>query len=175
MTPASLHPGHRSRQGFTVVAMLFILVVLAALGAAIATLSQRQHQGFASELAASRAYQAAFAGLEWGSLQMLQASGGPACFATTTLSFGGSTPALADFTVTVSCTRTPSSGTVADGSNSYVFYQLTANACNSPLNGACPPPTTSTPPTGYVERQLTRNLSRCAATSTTSSASAFAC
>ena len=47
------------------VSALFVLVVLAALGAALAKISQRQQLGSAAEIDAARAYQSARAGLEW--------------------------------------------------------------------------------------------------------------
>lgn len=143
------------------VSVLFILVVLAALGAAMAQFSQRQHLGSAAELNAARAYQAAFAGLEWGSFQVLRnppplagqpgSANAPACFGGTNLSPGGG---LADFVVTVSCTR--STGT--DGANTLVFYQLVANACNAPTGGACP--TSGSRQPSYAERQLSRTVVR---------------
>ena len=89
-------------RGFTMMSMLFILVVLAALGTAHAALSQRQQLGSEGELAAAKAYQAAFAGLEWGSQQLLRATGQPACFATRSFALPDQ---LADFTVTVSWTE----------------------------------------------------------------------
>lgn len=147
------------RRGFTMMAMLFILVALAALGAALASLSMRQHMGSASELGASRAYQAAFAGLEWASFQVLRnpapPAAAPACFANTDLALPDG---LAGFTVSVRCTRTPPAGTVSDGATDMAFYDVVATACNMPTGGACPNAATSEP--AYVERQLTRRLVR---------------
>ncbi len=142
-------------RGFTMMSMLFILVVLAALGAALASLSQRQQLGSAGELAAAKAYQAAFAGLEWGSHQVLRATGQPACFATRSFTLPDR---LSDFTVTVTCTRTPASGTVTDGDESLAFYTLLATACNIPAASACPNGGTAEPT--YAERQLSRSLSK---------------
>lgn len=141
--------------GFTLMSMLFILVVLAALGTALAALSQRQQLGSAGELAAAKAYQAAFAGLEWGSHQVLRPASQPGCFATRSFTLPDQ---LAGYTVTVTCTRTPSSGTVTDGDQSLAFYTLVATACNIAASGACPNTGTAEP--AYVERQLTRGLSR---------------
>ncbi|MCF8204383.1 MAG: hypothetical protein K9J82_04855 [Methylotenera sp.] len=141
------------RHGFTMMSMLFILVVLAALGTALAALSQRQQLGSAGELAAAKAYQAAFAGLEWGSVQILRSAGKPACFATRSFVLPDQ---LSDFTVTVSCTRTPGSGTVTDGDEDLAFYTLLATACNITSNGSCPNGSTTEP--AYTERQLTRSL-----------------
>ena len=89
--------------GFTLVSMLFILVVLAALGTALAKISQRQQLGSAAEIEAARAFQSAKAGLEWGVFQVLRnpppPAGAPACFTGTSFNPPGS---LSGFTVTVS-------------------------------------------------------------------------
>jgi MSHA biogenesis protein MshP len=132
--------------------MLFILVVLAALGVALTSLSQRQQLGSAGELASSKAYQGAYAGLEWGSFQVMTGASAPSCFATKNIALPDQ---LAGYTVTVACTR--STGT--DGASSLTFYQVTATACNIPdAGGACPNAGTAEP--AYAERQLTRSLSR---------------
>lgn len=145
-------------RGFTLVSALFVLVVLAALGATLAQVSLRQQLGSASEIEAARAYQAARAGLEWASFQVLRnpapPAAAPACFGTTSFVPAG----LASFTVTVSCTRTPSSGTLSDGAATLAFFQLVANACNAPSGGACP--AGGTPQPTYVERQLVRTVVR---------------
>ena len=136
--------------------MLFILVALAALGVALASLSQRQQMGSAGELAAAQAYQAAFAGLELGSQQILRAAGQPACpFATRTFALPDQ---LADFTVTMTCTRTPGSGTVTDDGVALALYTLVATACNITAGGTCPNSATTEPT--YAERQLSRSLSK---------------
>ncbi|RZL40350.1 MAG: agglutinin biogenesis protein MshP [Rubrivivax sp.] len=136
--------------------MLFILVALAALGAALASLSQRQQMGSAGELAAAKAYQAAFAGLEVASQQILRASGQPAC-PFTTRSFAAP-DLLSDFTVTVACTRTPGTGTVTDDGQAMAFYTLVSTACNIAAGGACPNAATTEPT--YAERQLSRSVSK---------------
>ncbi|MFG6413289.1 agglutinin biogenesis protein MshP [Roseateles sp. DC23W] len=136
-------------RGFTMMSMLFILVVLAALGVALASLTQRQQLGSAGELAAAKAYQAAFAGLEWGSHQILRAGGQPACFGTRSFALPDQ---LADFTVTVTCAR----ATATDGEQALAFYTLVATACNIASGGACPNGATTEP--AYAERQLSRSL-----------------
>ncbi len=145
-------------RGFTLVSAVFILVVLAALGAALAKISVAQHLGSAAEIEAVRAQQGAYAGLEWGAFQVLRVppppAAAPACFAPTNFSAAG----LPGYTITVNCTRTPSSGTVSDGLTSIAFYQLVANACNAPSGGACP--ASGTPSSTYVERQLARTVMR---------------
>lgn len=151
-------PGRRTHTGFTLVSVLFILVVLAALGAALASISVRQHMGSAAEIDATRALQSARGGLEWAVFQVLRnpppPAAAPGCFGNTSFTLAG----LAAFTVTVSCTRTPGSGTLSDGSAALVFYQLVATACNAPASGACP--TSGTPTSTYVERQLSWTVTR---------------
>lgn len=146
-------------RGFTIISALFLIVVLAALGAAISKISVRQHTGTATDLNIAQAALAARAGLEWGAYQVLRnpapPAAAPACFGSTNMTLAGT---LAGMTVTVTCTRTPGAGTVSDGGTAMAFYQLVANACNAPTSGACPA-TGSLQPT-YVERQLTWVLSR---------------
>ena len=142
--------------GFTMMSMLFVLVALAAMGVALASLSQRQQLGAAGELAAAKAYQAALAGLEWGSFQILPNSvPQPACFAARNIALPDQ---LSDFTVTVSCVRAPAAGTVKDGDTDLAFYVLTATACNIPSGGACPNSASTEP--AYAERQLSRTLAK---------------
>ena len=133
--------------------MLFILVALAAMGVALASLSQRQQLGSAGELAAAKAYQAALAGLEWGSFQVLPGAARPACFADKSFTLPDQ---LSDFTVTVRCVRNPAAGTVSDGDATLAFYELTATACNIPSAGACVSGSSSQ--ATYAERQLSRSL-----------------
>jgi MSHA biogenesis protein MshP len=149
---------HRARRGFTLVSVLFVLVVLTALGAALAQVSLRQQLGSAAEIEAARALQGARAGLEWAAFQVLRnpapPAAAPACFAAASFTVSG----LDGITVTVSCSRTPASGTLSDGADQLAFYEVVANACNAPSGGACP--AGGTPAVTYVERQLTWRLVR---------------
>lgn len=54
-----------SQRGFSLVSAIFLLVVLAGLGAAMVSFSTAQNQSQAMDLMGSRAYQAANAGVEW--------------------------------------------------------------------------------------------------------------
>ncbi|MDP3744556.1 MAG: hypothetical protein Q8Q76_09505 [Methylotenera sp.] len=54
------------QRGFAIIAAIFLLVVLAALGAFMVTFSNTQHLTSAQDVQGSRAYWAARAGLEWG-------------------------------------------------------------------------------------------------------------
>ncbi|MDP1665302.1 MAG: hypothetical protein Q8L79_09255 [Methylobacter sp.] len=81
------------QQGFALIAAIFLLVVLAALGAFMVTVSNGQHLTSAQDIQGSRAYWAARAGLEWGVAGVVDSED---CSAGT-LSVEG-------FTVSVTCT-----------------------------------------------------------------------
>lgn len=146
----------RQLRGFAIVSAIFILVVLAALGAFIVSISTSQQIGSALDVQGVRAFQAARAGLEWG-LYQVQAtpaynfgytSADPStrsCPASPT-SFVPAGDTFAGLTVTVICTAT------VDANGGPTIYTLTATACNLPNAGACP--NTVNPGALYIERRL---------------------
>jgi len=125
--------GQRLQQGFAAIAAIFLVVILAALGAFMVSFSNTQHLTSAQDIQGSRAYWAARAGLEWGI-----ASVTTVCPASTALTIQG-------FTVNVDCVLTTytDSGTVN-------LFQITARAQSA---GAVGSP-------GYIERSLTASLER---------------
>lgn len=129
----------RGQKGFTMVSAIFLLVVLAGLGAAMVTISGAQHTSSALDIQGARAYQAARAGIEWGVHRVVN---GSACFASPS-SFVPQAPTMTDFTVTVTCTSSASAG--------ITVYQIQSTACNQPNAGACPGAAGNT---YYVERQM---------------------
>lgn len=144
-------------RGFAIVSAIFILVVLAALGAFIVTISTNQQIGSTLDVQGVRAYQAARAGIEWGLFQVQSTaaynfgytSPNPntrACPAAIT-SFAPAAPTLAGFTVTVACAA------AVDGSGGPTVYSIVSTACNQPNAGACP--NTAAPGSLYIERRLT--------------------
>lgn len=150
--------------GFAIVSAIFILVVLAALGAFIVSISTSQHIGAALDIQGVRAYQAARAGAEWGMYQIeatpaynfsygtpaaAVGSANPntrACPASPT-SFTPAAPTLAAFTITVTCTAT------IDVNNGPTVFRVVSTACNQPAAGACP---NAAPAAGfdYIERRI---------------------
>ncbi len=150
--------------GFALVAAIFLLTVLAALGAFIVSISTSQQLGSALDVEGERAYQAARSGIDWGVYQV-QATpaynfsyGTPAvavgsanpnsrvCPASpTSFAFPAAATTLSAFTVTVQCTAYP------DTNGGPTVYQIIATACNQPAAGACPNPA---PGQAYVERQV---------------------
>ncbi|MFA6442609.1 MAG: hypothetical protein WCV99_09745 [Sterolibacterium sp.] len=111
-----------AQHGFSIVAAIFILVVLAALGAFMVTVSTTQAIGSALDIQGSRAYQAARSGIEWGVFRVQSTAayrfGYTAAGVATSpnsrtcataagsFAFPGSATTLSAFTVTVTCTAT---------------------------------------------------------------------
>jgi MSHA biogenesis protein MshP len=153
------------QKGFSLVAAIFLLVVLALLGALVASVTGMQQASGRLDVLGVRAYDSARAGLEWGAHRVLDPNNTlnpatcspvvmPSCPAPTTNlpALGGS---LASFTVTVICAQTADT---TEGNRSVRTFQVVATACNQPSGGACP---NAAPGAGYVERQLQATLSKC--------------
>src|SRR4249920_3885069 len=110
----NLEPGTWNREaGLSLVTAIFLMVVLAMLGAFMLSVTAIQQSSQQFDVQGVRAYQAARAGIEWGAFQMLDPNNtqNPAtcsplnwpgtCVASTNLtSLAGS---LSPFTVTVTC------------------------------------------------------------------------
>jgi MSHA biogenesis protein MshP len=109
------------QRGFSIVSAIFLLVVLATLGALMVTFTTVQHTTVAQDVQGARAYQAARAGAEWGVYQIKKA-GGPSCSASTNLPLGGT---LSGFAVTVTCAAT---GPVTEEGVNVMFYTITSTA-----------------------------------------------
>ncbi len=167
MTP-HFTPPHARPHGFAIVSAIFILVVLAALGAFIVSVTTGQQIGSTLDFQGVRAYQAARAGIEWGIYQVqatpaynFSYGAGPGPVGTglsndrrcpgggfaSTDSFVPAAPTLATFTVTVTCAAT------VDPNNGPTVYSVVATACNQPAAGACP---NLAPAAGfnYIERRI---------------------
>jgi len=106
------------------VSAIFLLVVLAALGAFMVTFSTVQHTTSAQDVLGVRAAQAARAGIEWGSYQVLTPVAAPTAAACTTspLVLAGN---LTGFTVTVTCSTF---GPFVENGNSITIYNITSTA-----------------------------------------------
>lgn len=121
----------RKMRGFSLVSAIFLLVVLAALGVAMVTISTVQHQSSALDVQGTRAYHAARAGMEWGVYQKLQAPAYCTGAVTDSIALPAGT-SLSGFTVTVVCTPDSGLGLNIDGA------VIQATACNIPAGGTCP-------------------------------------
>ena len=142
--------GARRQRGFGLPTAIFLLVVLAGLGAVMATFFTVQQQSSVLDVLGERAYQASRSGIEWGAFQVLPAS--QATFATACRSTGTSQTisplagTLAEFTVNVECSATSH----VDAADTVWVYRLTSSA--SGIQGASP----GSP--DYVERVMQATL-----------------
>jgi MSHA biogenesis protein MshP len=135
----------RNRQaGFSIISAVFLLVVLAALGAFMLTFSASQQATSAQDIQGSRAYQAARAGIEWGLYQVMvvnnantqKCPGGVASSTTTLPSLAAD---LAPFTVKVTCDTNQFTEAGVVG---YVYF-VTSTATLGTVGSV-----------GYIERRL---------------------
>ena len=134
-------PRRAVARGFTIVAAIFLLVVLAALGAFVLTVSSAQHMTSAQDLQGARAYQAARSGIEWGAFQALRNS---SCAGSTPISPGGT---LSGFNVSVLCSS--AGWSYSEAGNSVTLYQITATASQGTPGSAT-----------YVERQVQATIGK---------------
>lgn len=126
-----------SERGFGIIAAIMVLLILAGLGAGLATMSTTQHEGAALDVMGVRAQFLAKSGVEWGVARATRTTA-PAC----TASVDGALGATIDgFAVTVQCVA------VTGG------FRVTATACNQPTTPASGCPGTATD-SHYVERRL---------------------
>jgi MSHA biogenesis protein MshP len=134
-----------AQRGFALMAALFIIVTLAAIGLYLLTVSAGQVAAASQDEQAARAYQAARTGIEWGAYEILIAGSCPA----------SQNLALAqNFKVEIVCEAAPAE---SEGSASITTYKVTATGCN---DATCPP---AAIPATYVERRLQLTLSKCTA------------
>lgn len=122
----------RTQRGFAIVAGIFLLVILSALGAFMLTFSSTQHLTSAQDVQGSRAYWAAKAGIQWAAAQLQPPV--VACPALPAI------PDLDGFTVTVTCTA----NTYTEGTESRVIYWLQSTATSGGAVGSV----------GYTERAI---------------------
>lgn len=123
-------------KGFALVSAIFLLVVIAALGVFAVTISTTQQQSSAMDALGSRAYQAAKAGIEWGSYQIIKNAATCATLTSPTMPAGTQ---LSQFTVTLSCSSTAHT----EGTNTFSVYQLISTATTGVVGT-----------NSYFERQL---------------------
>ena len=133
----------RTESGFVLPTAIFLLVILAALGTYMVSLSRSSQLSNALDIQGARAYRSARAGIEWAAWQLLQ-NPTPSCMAAPPpLALSGT---LVTFSVNVSCIQ---SGTYTDGVDTIEVYQITSTA-TSGLPGEV----------DYVERQIQASFSK---------------
>ncbi len=128
-----LQKTRRHQRGFSVIMGIFLLLLLAALGAFMVTLSTTQNVTSAQDLQGARAYQAANAGIEWG---VYRAAITSSCTSTTITTLSDD---LAPFTVTVTGTLT----TVTEGGANVNICSIRSTAVTGTVGSV-----------NFIERQL---------------------
>ena len=148
------HAGRLRFHGFALPTGIFLMVILALLGAFIVRINVMQTGSQNLDVQGASAYQAARAGAEWAGYQTLTPVAAPACFATTELTFAGT--AMAPFTTSITCALS----TADEVGVTQSIYQITATACNQP--GAATPKCPNDNPTlsTYSERRITFVVAR---------------
>lgn len=151
------------QRGFAIVSAIFLLLVLAGLGAFMVTLSTTQSATSAQDVQGSRAYHAARAGIEWGIYRIMVPENAnpqtaPATYTTradctvipavsATGNLGALNGSLSGFVVNVTC----GGGTdIAEGDNTIRVFTLTSTATSGTLGAV-----------GYVERQISATITTC--------------
>lgn len=136
------------QKGFLLPAAIFILVILAGLGAYALNITSVQQRTSMQDVQGSMAYQAARAGVEWAAYQVLA----PGSTTLANCPASPSTFAIESFTVTVSCSR--SADYYEQGTDHTIaMYDITSTA-NFGTAGEL----------GYIERQVQLTLSKCVGT-----------
>lgn len=146
------------QRGFSLISAIFLLVVMASLGALMMTFVSTQQQSSALDVVGANAYQVARVGIEWGAYQITSNATGS--FATTCQAGATSvssvpltgTPESGVFTLVVTCPTQAIPYT--EGANNYLVYSITAAASKvgATVGGS-----------DYVERELQATISGVAA------------
>jgi len=106
------------QQGITLIGAIFVLIIVSLLGQYLINIAAVSRQNTLIALQSARAYQAANAGIEWGSFQIINNGGN--CPASTTLN-----PAINNFTTVVSCNLL---GSYEENTITRSIYRITARS-----------------------------------------------
>jgi MSHA biogenesis protein MshP len=135
-------------QGFLLPAAIFILVILAGLGAYALNVTSVQQSTTTQDVQGARAYQAARAGVEWAAYQVLA----PGTTALASCPASPATLTIDNFTVVVSCTQ--SANYFEQGTDHTIaMYDIISTASYG-----------SAGTLNYIERQVQLTLSKCLGT-----------
>ena len=135
----------RQSRGFVLASAIFLLVIMAALGAFIVQVSVASNAASGQDVQGARAYQAARLGIEAGLYAVRR---GGSCPATTTMA---GVQGLNGFKVTWTC----AANSFNENSVDRTLWQITATACTT-TGTQCPSTTASELQSAdYMERQLT--------------------
>lgn len=134
---------HRQK-GFSLVTAIFLLVVLAAIGAFMVTIGGTQRTTTVAAIQGARAFQAARSGIEWA-IPRLVVPNAECTTITDNPNFTLNVPGLNGFSVTVNCTSTPHT----EASNDINIFVITSEARFGNYGSA-----------DFVRRRITATISR---------------
>ncbi|OIQ68666.1 hypothetical protein GALL_497380 [mine drainage metagenome] len=121
----SLPRAANRQHGFAAAAAIFLVVILAALGAFMVTFSNTQHLTSAQDIQGTRAYWAARAGLEWEIGSVVASAPVPPATTPAAVCPSGTPPATVDgFNLAVTCTR----GAYTEAGQPVYIFQFTSTA-----------------------------------------------
>ncbi|OQW86355.1 MAG: hypothetical protein BWK72_17865 [Rhodoferax ferrireducens] len=140
-----LHRKSLRAHGFAAIAAIFLVVILAALGAFMVTFSNTQQLTSAQDVQGTRAYWAARAGTEWG-IGAVNAVANPAAIGVATCTTA-SPLAIDGFSVAVACSVTA----YQEGGQSRYMVQMRAVAST---------PGGTVGSVGYIERSVSASMER---------------
>ena len=137
MTKRAISTFRHRQRGVGLVAALFLVVVLGALGAFIVTIGGTQQQAPVLAVQGARAYNAASSGIDWGIHQVLNTVLGAMCNLTpaapfVTGPFPVPGPGLNGFQVTVSCNYTQHQ----EGPSVFEVFFITSTATFGAFGGS---------------------------------------
>lgn len=136
---------HKLQHGFLLPAAIFLLVILAALGAYALNVTSLQNAGSTQDVQGARAYYAARGGVEWAAFQVLA----PGSTALVNCPASPSSYVQNGINITITCNR--SADYFEQGADHTIaMYDITATASFGSAGTA-----------GYVERQIQVTLSKC--------------
>ena len=138
------YPQRKRQGGFAAIAAIFLIVILAALGAFMVTFSNTQQLTSAQDLQGSRAYWAANAGLEWA-VVAIPINPVLFCPAMTLSEVVGGLALVDGFTIKISCAK----NTYVEGGVPLTIYRVESQAFLGTVGAI-----------GYIERSVSATMEK---------------
>ncbi|MES2948869.1 MAG: hypothetical protein V4858_10055 [Pseudomonadota bacterium] len=138
-----MKPQYRAQTGFAAIAAIVIVVLLAALGGFMVSISNTQQLSSSQDVQGSRAYWAARAGLEWAVVAIPDAPALCPNAALTQVAVASVPSPIEGFAIQVRCSKT----THAEGAATPTIYQFESQASIGTMGAI-----------GFIERSVTASL-----------------
>jgi len=112
------------QQGVALVTAIFLVVIVAGIGAVMLTIGQTQQQSVALSILGQRGMNAASSGLEWAIHRAIHSAAAGLDCSPGTVSFNPGAAILSNYTVAIEC----SMQSFEEGTTTYNVYMLTSRA-----------------------------------------------